>query len=71
MDIVNFTLRLLKHGSIFLLKLLGSVIGLAGGAMASTQMPEERGEYGVHPDGPPWQENTAHEQWEASYGGKR
>lgn len=71
MDILNFTFRLLKHGSIFLLKLLGFLIGLAGGATAAPKSSVERGEYGVHSDGTPWQENTAHEQWEASYGGKR
>lgn len=32
MDITNFTFRLLKHGSIFLLKLVGFAIGLAEGA---------------------------------------
>lgn len=71
MDILNFTFRLLKHGSVFMLKLLGFVIGLAGGAMATTRTSNEREEYGVHSDATPWQENTAHEQWEASYGGKR
>lgn len=71
MDIINFTFRLLKHGSIFLLKLVGFAIGLAEGAVASTKSVSEHVEYGVHPDGTPWQENTAHDQWEAYYGGKR
>jgi hypothetical protein len=68
MDILNFTLRLLKHGSIILLKLLGFAIGLADGALARTKSKDEQDVYGVHSDGTPWQENTAHDQWEASYG---
>jgi hypothetical protein len=68
MNILNFTLRLLKHGSIFLLKLLGFGIGLAGDALARTKPAGEHVEHGVYSDGTPWQENTAHEQWEAHYG---
>ena len=52
MDILNFTLRLLKHGSIFLLKLLGFSIGVLSGVPARTRPPEEKSHFQKYQDAP-------------------
>lgn len=36
MDILNFTFKLLKHGGIFLLRVLGVLVPVAGGAIAAS-----------------------------------
>ena len=74
MDILKFAFKLLKHGGIFLLRVLGILLPAVGGALAlgaPGNNKTEDAEYGCFPDGTPYYENSAHEQWEAYYGDKR
>lgn len=60
MDILNFAFRLLKHGSIFLLRLLGIGLGVASVVAARSYSQDEEktpfqkyheASYEVEPDG--------------------
>ena len=49
MDILKFAFKLLKHGGIFLLRVLGIVVPAAGGAFAAALSQSNREpEYGEH-----------------------
>jgi hypothetical protein len=72
MDILNFIFKLLKHGGIFLLRVVGilapALVGaFAAGAPTGRSQTSDR-EYGCYPDGTPYYENSSHAQWEAYYG---
>ena len=66
MDIINFTFRLLKHGSIFLLKLVGIALGIAGSAIAKAPKPSGDEENEWH--GIPNIDAVEHPMWEETYG---
>jgi hypothetical protein len=74
MDALKFTFRLLKHGGIFVLRVAGILLPVADGALAlgdgMKRESESEGQYGCFPDGTPYYENSAHEQWELYHGDK-
>lgn len=69
MDILNFTFRLLKHGSVFMLKLLGFVIGLFGGASVAPKQLSNGTKDEWH--GIPNIEAVDHPMWDETYGTNR
>lgn len=74
MDLLKFTFKLLKHAGIFVLRLAVILLPFAGSALAlgagMKRESESDGQYGCFPDGTPYYENSAHEQWELYYGDK-
>ena len=72
MDILNFTFRLLKHGSIFLLKLVGIGLGVADDVLGRTK-DDSADVYGYNfPDHSyPDVSDVNHPDWVATYGHRK
>lgn len=68
MDFLNFTFKLLKHGTIFLLRVVGIVAPVVGSALinASGRMKHEQNTNEWH--GIPNIDAIEHPMWEETYG---
>lgn len=77
MDVLKFAFKLLKHGSIFFLRVVGiftpTVVSAfaagvsGGGANKQTHDPLQI-DLGHFPDGTPYYTNSSDAQWETHYG---
>lgn len=80
MDILKFAFKLLKHGGIFLLRVVGiftrvTVDSFAAGASSSRGSGNTKDplhvDLGYFPDGTPYYTNSSDAQWETHYGDRK
>ena len=80
MDILNFIFKLLKHGGIFLLRIVGilvpAVVGMfatsvSRNGVSSHDKSPQNIDLGYFSDGTPYYTNSSDAQWETHYGDRK